>query len=327
MYLLKKITLLVALLIPVGAAIAQDAGYSQFYANPLYLNPGFAGTNGQGRVVVSYRNQWPQQGTTYVNYSVSFDSYLQKLGGGIGGQVRQGRELNGMVSKTEFSLYYSYHIKLNPRFFVDMGLETGVAFKKLDYGKLVFPDMINQLTGELYAGSGEFPENENLFYPDFGVGVLAQYDSFYGGVSVSHLTQPDESLIVGDSRGKLPMKVAVHFGAKSYRGHRGLLSRRWTLSPNLVYLQQGHFNQLNLGLYLLEKWMSAGIWYRQTSGIQPESIILMLGVMRPTFKIGYSYDASLSKVSNYSNSAHEISLIFYTGQKASRRDALLIPAL
>ncbi|WP_157624559.1 type IX secretion system membrane protein PorP/SprF [Sunxiuqinia dokdonensis] len=60
----------------------QDANYSQFYANPLYLNPGFTGTSAAPRLVVNYRNQWPQKGNTYVNYSLSCDQYFKKMKGG-----------------------------------------------------------------------------------------------------------------------------------------------------------------------------------------------------------------------------------------------------
>lgn len=324
---MKKAFYTLSLLLLFGAAHAQDAEYSQFYANPIYLNPGFAGTSEQGRIAVNYRNQWPQQGSTFVNYAVSFDSYFKKLGGGIGAQIHNDRELNGIVERTNLNLFYSHHVKINPRFFFDLGLQVGMTYKKLDYQNLIFPDMINQLTGERYLGAEEVPEKASLFYPDFGVGVIGQYDSFYGGISINHLNQPDESVFIGDNRGKLPIKVTAHLGAKSYKWHHGLLSRRFTLSPNVIYQRQGDFSQLNMGLYLLEKSFSGGIWYRQTSGIEPESIILMLGVMRTKFKFGYSYDMSLSKLRNYSNSAHEISLIFFIGEKHTDRDALLIPSL
>ena len=33
-----------AMLMVSASAGAQDVGFSQFYANPLYLNPGFAGS-------------------------------------------------------------------------------------------------------------------------------------------------------------------------------------------------------------------------------------------------------------------------------------------
>lgn len=324
---MKKIYLIFISLLTFWGVKAQDAEYSQFYANPLYLNPGFTGTSDQTRISANYRNQWPQQGSTYASYSVAIDRYSEKLKGGLGLLIHNSHERNGIVEKTGFNVLYSHHIKLNPRFFFDLGLRAGLTYKNLDYQNLVFPDMINQLTGERYIGSEEIPENANLLYPDFGVGFIGQFDSFYGGVSVDHLSQPDESVFIGDNRGKLPLKFTVHLGAKSYRWHRGLLSRRFTLSPNVIYQRQADFSQLNLGMYLLEKSISGGIWYRQTSGIQPESIIVMVGIMRPKFKIGYSYDHTLSKLSNYTYGAHEISLILFTGEKRVNRQALLIPSL
>ena len=36
--------------------LAQDPEFTQFYANPLYLNPAFAGTARCPRLVMNYRN-------------------------------------------------------------------------------------------------------------------------------------------------------------------------------------------------------------------------------------------------------------------------------
>ncbi|MCW0481960.1 PorP/SprF family type IX secretion system membrane protein [Gaoshiqia sediminis] len=305
----------------------QDAEYSQFFANPIYLNPGFAGTADRARIAVNYRNQWPQQGSTFVNYSLSFDQFMTKLNGGLGFQVHNNRELNGIVENTTINAFYSHHLKINERFFMDMGMKAGLAYKKLDYRQLIFPDMINQLTGERYLGAGDQPENSTLLYPDFGIGILGQYDSFFGGISLDHLTQPHESVFVGDQQGRLPLKLTIHAGARSHQLHRGLLSREFTVSPNVIYQQQGAFKQLNLGIYLLEKSLAGGVWYRQNSGFQPDALIFMAGVMRENFKLGYSYDTTLSRLSNFTNGAHEISLIFFVGEKHADRDALLIPSL
>jgi type IX secretion system PorP/SprF family membrane protein len=66
-------------------AIAQDPQFTQFYANPLYLNPAFAGAKRCPRVNMNYRNQWPAISGTFVTYNASFDMHIDALHGGIGG--------------------------------------------------------------------------------------------------------------------------------------------------------------------------------------------------------------------------------------------------
>ncbi|HKJ43805.1 MAG TPA: PorP/SprF family type IX secretion system membrane protein [Sunxiuqinia sp.] len=324
---MKKVLLLILLLGYCIVTSGQDAEYSQFYANPLYLNPGFTGTSSQTRLVMNYRNQWPQKGNTFVNYSVSFDRYSSKLSGGFGFQIQNNVESNGLVETSSAYGFYAHHIKIDDRFFMDAGLQAGIVYKKLDYGNLIFPDMIDQITGETTSISLEQPENESLVYPDFGLGALGQYDAFFFGISLMHLSQPDESIFVGDQKGKRPMRLTIHAGSRTHRLHRGLLSKEFTLSPNIIYQQQGSFKQINFGMYMLEKSLAGGIWYRQNLGIQPDAVMIMLGVMRKSFKIGYSFDYTLSKLANYSTGSHEISLSLFLGKTTHDRKALMIPSL
>ena len=65
-------------------ASAQDPQFTQFYANPLYLNPAFAGSHGCPRFATNYRNEWPSLSGNYVTYSVSYDQYFKTISGGIG---------------------------------------------------------------------------------------------------------------------------------------------------------------------------------------------------------------------------------------------------
>ena len=44
---------------------AQDPQFSQFYANPIYTNPAFAGSSTVGRIVANARNQWPSIAGTF----------------------------------------------------------------------------------------------------------------------------------------------------------------------------------------------------------------------------------------------------------------------
>src|SRR4051812_14773105 len=81
-----------------GTALAQDPEFTQFYANPLYLNPAFAGSTRCPRIALNYRNQWPALSGTYVTYSASYDQYVDALGGGIGLLVLNDKAGEGTLS-------------------------------------------------------------------------------------------------------------------------------------------------------------------------------------------------------------------------------------
>jgi hypothetical protein len=68
---LRFILVLMSALILAEDAKAQDPEFTQFYANPLYLNPAFAGTNRCPRLVMNYRNQWPSLTGIIVTTSAS----------------------------------------------------------------------------------------------------------------------------------------------------------------------------------------------------------------------------------------------------------------
>ena len=307
----------------------QDPEFSQFYANPLYLNPAFTGTSELPRVVANYRNQWPYQGNTYVTYNFTYDKYVNSIRSGIGFRVMYDRELNGVVNSINSSFLYSYHIKANDQLFFTMALEAGFIYKQFNTSGLIFPGMIDQGTGAI---TGTYPlpfENGQKIFPDFSFGVAGQLNDLYFGLALHHLTQPDQSIIEGDQVGKLPLKLTLHAGAKSHEFHRGLLSRPFTLSPNLIFRQQGSFRQLNAGIYMKEDWLTFGLWYRNNLSVRPDAAIAMIGIQREKFLFGYSFDFSLSNVAAYSFGSHEISMTFFFGDYHRSRfnNAMVIPQL
>lgn len=321
--------LLFLFLIVSKLVFGQDPGFSQFFANPIYLNPALTGTSENPRTVLNYRNQWPQKGTTYSTYSVSYDQLSKKLNTGFGIQVYHDKELNKVLNTSSANFSYSYHLKLNESSFMTMGLQGGIVLKQFDASGLTFPSEIDQISGNITSSSPIIYSDEKKVYPDFAVGAVGQHNDFFWGASVHHLTQPDESILVGDQKGKLPMKVTVHAGARSRKLHHGLLSRPFTVSPNILYQQQGSFKQLNIGVYMIEKSFLFGGWYRNNIDIRPDAIIAMVGFAKEKFQFGYSFDFTLSELSNYSHGSHEITLTFFIKNKEEKRvrDRLLIPMI
>ncbi len=323
-------SLIIVLIILLFKSIsAQDPGFSQFYSNPLYLNPALAGTTELPRVAINYRNQWPQRGTTFSTYSLSYDQLLLKRNAGIGFQVMHDQELNNVINTNSLTFSYSYHLQLGFESFMTLGLQAGMVYKQFNIGNLVFPSGINQLTGEISEWVSSQYSDETKVYPDFAVGAVGQHGEYFWGASLHHLNRPDESILKGDQKGRLPVKGTIHAGATLHRLHFGLLSREFTLSPNILYQQQGSFNQLNLGVYMIEKSVLIGGWFRNNMDLRPDALIVLAGFALEKIQIGYSYDFTISKLSNYSYGSHEISLKIFPGRKKDTplRKKLIIPMI
>lgn len=324
----RKLIILLLLIIP-NILFGQDPGFSQFFANPLYLNPALTGTTELPRAVINYRNQWPQKGATYTTYALSYDQLSKKLNTGFGIQIFHDKELNNVLNTTSVAFSYSYHLKFNEQSFMTLGLQTGIVLKQFNINSLIFPSEIDQLSGSFSRTSTVAYSDEKKIYPDFAIGAVGQRNDMFWGASVHHLTQPNESIIEGDQKGKLPMKITIHGGARSRKLHHGLLSREFTLSPNIIYQQQGSFKQLNLGIYMIEKSFLFGAWYRNNIDIRPDTIIALIGFAKEKFQFGYSFDFTLSKLASYSYGSHEISLTFFFSNKAKTlgKNKLLIPMI
>lgn len=79
-------------------------------------------------------------------------------------------------------------------------------------------------------------------------------------------------------------------------------------SPNLLIQKQSNFLQINLGGYYTKDYFIAGAWWRQTS-INTDAAMVLIGIKRDPFKIGYSYDITFSEVRLQGKGSHELSLI------------------
>lgn len=296
----------------VMGAQAQDPQFTQFYANPLYLNPAFAGTARCPRVVLNYRNQWPALTGTFVTTSASFDQHVDAINGGLGVLVTHDQAGKGTLNTTTVSGIYSYQQAISRKFSIKVGFQATYFQKSLDWSKLTFGDMIDARRGFIYQ-TNDVPRGGSVGNADFSAGVLGYSDIFFVGASVNHLTQPNESLIVGNS--KLPMKITGHAGAAIPIGMKGKYGEaRTRISPNVIYQQQAAFRQLNVGLYVDHGPITAGVWYRAR-----DSFIALIGFHTEKFKFGYSYDITTSKLTTATAGSHEISLQLNFKCKAKKR--------
>ena len=125
---------------------AQDPQFSQFFANPLYINPAFVGTSRCPRIFMNYRNEWPALSGTFVTSSVSYESYVSSLEGGLGVILMRDEAGGGTLNTTSANILYAYHGELGRYYSIRAGIQAGYIQKSLDWdkccGTLKHPDHV-----------------------------------------------------------------------------------------------------------------------------------------------------------------------------------------
>ncbi len=304
-----------------GRLFAQDAVFSQFYSSPLQLNPAFAGTTHSPKVALNYRNQWSSIFNAYVTYAASFDQFSEKLNSGFGFTALVDQAGDGVYGTGAFSVIYSYRIPVGEKFFIKGGVQAGLRQVSLDWDRLIFFDQLDPIDGSVLPTDENRPAQLSRQMFDMSTGLLLYSDLFYAGFSAHHLNTPDQSLLgVNDQLvDGLPMRFSVHGGMQIPLNNQGPYNKggiKAFVSPNVLYTHQGGFNQINLGAYLGLGQVYGGAWYRHASS-NPDAAIFLIGYQKSIFKIGYSYDLTVSRLKTNSNGSHEVSVVlnFDKGKK------------
>lgn len=307
---LKNAVLGVMLMLSATAG-AQDIGFSQFYANPLYLNPALAGSVVAPRISLTYRAQWPGLVSAFTTVSASYDQYFPDLHGGLGFILMTDRVGDhGALSTNMFGAMYSFRFQVSRDIYVSAALQASIVNTHLSWDDyLRFPDQIDREMGFSYNTGASCPDKVSQWTPDFNAGVLVSGSKWYAGLAVSHLTQPNVAFYSEDP---VPMKITVHGGglinvAEESRRQSSLGLGTPIISPNIVYQYQNSFHYFNYGVNL--DWMPfiVGVWFRHGTE-NADAFIFQAGIRHDYFTVGYSYDVTVSKLANSTAGAHEITL-------------------
>ena len=302
---------------------AQDPEFSQFYANPLYLNPAMAGVEGTAKVFLGYRNQWPGATNPYSTYQASYEQYLEPLQGGIGIHVMNDRQGGGVFNTISLDAVYSYHLQVSRELMVTGGIQASMGHRNMSPVGLVLPD-------ELAGNPVTTLTGYSRIYPDFSVGLAGFYRNLFGGVAVHHLHQPFTGASDNPNT-RLSRKFTAHVGAMIPIYEKRLGKEVLQVSPNLVFIQQDTYQQLNYGLEVVYSNLLGGVWFRQDLMFSYGTAIFSVGYGNDQFRVRYSYDAKLSAPDVHipSLGSHEISMviIFENINKSNKHRAIKCPKI
>ena len=302
-YIYKVILVTVVLLINSSTNLyAQDPIFTQFYSNPVYLNPAFAGSNKCPRIVSNFRNQWPGFSGDFITTSLTYDQYVDKIKGGLG-IILMSDQIAKTLKSNEASFVYSYHQHLSRKFTLNFGIQGTYISKSVDRSNLTFGDMIHPRRGFVLS-TQDVVNYAPVDIFDFSAGILGYTDKFYVGFATHHLTEPSFSYISTNNTSFLNRRYTAHAGTEISLNSKSLFSEEEkSLSPSVLFIKQGDFQQLNFGLYYRKGNYVVGAWYREG-----DSFIVTLGMNTKLLRIGYSYDLTTSQLGVYSGGSHEISV-------------------
>ncbi len=307
MFVTRLFMIVILGLAPIPFIQAQDAIFSQHFAAPLYLNPAFAGTGAHSRLVFNVRNRlYPNWGAlSTINFSYDID--IPTVNSGLGLMVTS-EQKGGMLMKNNISAIYAYHLQAGDNLFVNFGAQVGYHRNDLNWNRLDFAESSEPLPDETWNHAA-----------DFAAGIMVYSDWVYGGFAAHHLTQPKESFY-GDYR--LPLKYTAHLGLyfkPTQQRRANTLPFDYFISPNIILQNQGEHYRINYGFYSGVQSIMAGVWYRQDL-INPNALIFLVRLTVNDYRIGYSYDYSLSG----SPGAHEISVsLNFNDPKRNLRDRII----
>lgn len=302
---------------------AQDPSFSQFYSHRLYLNPAFTGTQPGLTIGAHYRNQWNVVPGGFTTYSVWADIQEPNISSGFGIMALRDEEGAGGLITQGAGLSYAYILRFSSNFNINIGVRTSYWQKSVDWSKLVFTDQLHALDG-IVNGTSALSNVDRAHLLDFDAGIVARWQMSIGkkdinsniGFSVSHLTEPEESLqYIGT---KIPRRYTGHIGTMIPISFFKNFSKRLIyLSPNMKADFQGDIQVFSYGLYVISNPIYVGGFYQnRTPGfdVQNTNFITVIGGVefevsdQSNLNIAYSFDVSVTGVSSRARGVHEISM-------------------
>ncbi len=333
---MKKLIVFILMMYYCGLVKAQDPQYSQYYANSLYLSPGFAGAEQKTRGIFATRYQWPSLDASFITYTASFDHYFSQYNSGVGVIFNSDVATAAKLKTTEAGVQYAFQANLSKKLVFRPGIQLSYVSRSINYNKLTFG---TQYTDNGFNGgsSGENFNQNTISYADISSGGVLYSDSYWLGVSAHHLNRPNQSFINGESR--LPTKFSFFGGVKfsftpAWRKRYKDSDEEKSLSPTFLYKMQGKSDQLDVGLYGRYNKAIAGMWYRglPVKVYKPEksnhdALVFLVGFVHNGLNIGYSYDLTISKLTHASGGSHEISIVYSvkTNHKKKKKIMKMLP--
>ncbi len=270
----------------------QDYLFSQYMFDRMLVNPAYAGSSRWVVGSVKNRTQFMRiPGAPQTNI-LTFQAPIQTKSIGLG--MKLARDHIAVTNNFDATAIFSYHIGVGDGK-LSMGLEGGIINSTYDYRNLIRMDNDDPAIPQ---------EKESVLIPDVSSGVYYQTQNFYVGAAAYHLFSIKKS-VPNFTQNNLYVLEKTYYALGGYMLE---LSRNMVLEPGFfVKYAPGIPVQadLNVCLVYVDKF-AAGLSYRTGDAI----VAMVRFDITRQLKIMYSYDYTISGLSNYSSGSHEFGISY-----------------
>ncbi len=281
----------------------QDAQFSQYMFNQLYLNPGSAGANAQQiEFNVIHRSQWLgyqgsfDDGGAPTTQIASISMPLEKYNLGIGLHLVNDRI--GPVTNQEIQLSAAYKLKVS-KGIISIGLRGGLYNQLLNVDELRFTDQAREPLLQGLDG------RESQMVPDFAAGIYFKdiNNKFFSGIAVNHLNRSDfnygTNISINELKSHFNFLVGLNLD----------LTRNVTVTPSAIV--KSDMNTFSIESSVIATFNDK--FYTGISMREVEAAIALVGVnllKDNSLRVGYAFDYTLKARNAKETTSHEILLSY-----------------
>lgn len=313
----SKYIIFLLLLISTSSFAQQDAQYSQYIFNTIYINPAYAGYRERVNLNSTYRNQWTGINGAPKSFSFAVDAPMPNERIGLS-MILESDQLGAQKNLSAFANYaYRFPVNYDETSKLSLGYGVGVQQSGIDGTMFNASD-----TGDQFIPNGM----EKEIIPDLRVGIFFSTPNAYIGASANNLigkyildkkklafnfpTPTPHYYLTG---GVLLPVLEYEIDFKPFFLIKDDIAGPTVLDVNALFL----FKQ--------KLWIGAGyrtgvkLYKKPAITTNVKNTNALIGIaeffMSENFRIGYSYDHSVGQLAGYSGSTHELSISwsFMTG--------------
>lgn len=287
---------------------AQDVHFSQFYMNPVYLNPALTGNfEGDWRFSANQRSQWRSVSRPFNTIALAAENREGLLFPGLYHGVNLFHDAAGdgnyRTIEMNISSAYDIYLDLDSAHAITPAFQIGFNHRRIDFSQLNFD---NQFNGYYY--DPDLPTMESLETASrtglsFSLGLAYKWEleprkKLVAGIGWFNIPQAKQSLY-GNELIERDRRIAIH--AKGVYD----LNFEWDLQPGLFMQFQGKYKEIVFGsnvryIYKDKKGEYiapyAGLWFRNK-----DAIYATVGAYYNNWIAGISYDVNVSQLAPASN--------------------------